>query len=88
MQNMKFVRFHVKFERASMYDIENLTTAPSKQSENVRVKEIQITNGNCSLPLSLAKNSVARKKSFKKKREKAMLQRINKTHSCVKRGAH
>ena len=54
MQHMKFVRFCIKFKRASTHDLENLTTAPSKESECVRIKEIQLADGDCSLPLICA----------------------------------
>ena len=57
---MKFVRLHMEFERASMCDIENLTTTPSKQSECTRVKEIKLADGECYLLLSYVKNSAAR----------------------------
>ena len=69
-QHMKCARFYMEFERASMCDIANFTTLPSKQSECIRIKEIQLADGDWSLTLSNAEKHRGSNTIIQYKREK------------------
>ena len=75
-----------------MHYIENLTDSLSKQSEYIRIKEIELSDSDCALPLSYRGNEEDQTQSFKiigiiwhtKKNETRMKKTRNKNKNTIK----
>ena len=65
-----------------MHNISNLTTEPSKQSEQIYIKEIELADGDCSLPLSCIEkqhgsNAIIQDKIDKKTHYKELIKDVH-----------